>query len=222
MLGAAHGFGRFGAVGVHRGVGFFEVPHHQLRDLRFGARHGVDHPVGALVVVRFGRVAGPDGRLTAADRDFAARPHEDVGRKPLPFRRIPDRLSAPESRRADVQRVENREPASLRAVVEAVVHDPVVVGVQARGHGVMARKGVRGIDWVDFGIGADAGERIERRRVAAACEVPAECVHRKNDGVLFLLRSGCDGAPAGRGASGEQECKQYTGVSFHFGVFLFA
>ena len=73
-----------------------------------------------------------------------------------------------------------------------------------------------------FGIGADAGERIERRRVAAACEVPAECVHRKNDGVLFLLRSGCDGAPAGRGASGEQECKQYTGVSFHFGVFLFA
>ena len=177
MLGAAHGFGRFGTVGVHRGVGFFEVPHHQLRDLRFGARHGVDHPVGALVVVRFGRVAGPDGRLTAADRDFAARPHEDVGRKPLPFRRIPDRLSAPESRRADVQRVENRESASLRAVVEAVVHDPVVVGVQARGHGVMARKGIRGIDRVDFGIGADAGERIERRRVAAVCEVPAECVH---------------------------------------------
>ena len=53
-------------------------------------------------------------------------------------------------------------------------------------------------------------------------ETFAEGVHRENDGVLFLLRSGCDGAPAGRGASGEQECKQYTGVSFHFGVFLFA
>ena len=220
MFGLGDCLGRLGAVGVHRGVGFLEIPHHQLRDLGFGARHGVDHPVGAFVVGRFRRIGSPDGRLASVDRDFAARPHEDVGREALSFRRVPNRFAAPEPRQADILRVEHGELAPGLPVVEIVVHDPVVVGMQSRGHGVMAREGVGGIDRIYFGIGSRPGERVECRRMAAAGEIPAEGVHRKDYDVLFAV--GCaDRGLAGRGAACQEDEQQEKRIFFHVRAFLF-
>lgn len=73
---------------------------------------------------------------------------------------------------------------------------------------------------VDFGRCRRAETSSVGVWLRTACEVPAECVHRKNDGVLFLLRSGCDGAPAGRGASGEQECNGIQAYRFISGCFV--
>lgn len=85
----------------------------------------------------------------------------------------------------------------------------------------MTGEGVGGVDRINFGIGSHPGERVECRRVAAAGEIPAEGVHRKDYDVLFSVGCCADMGLAGRGAACQEDEQQEKTYIFSWpGVFV--